>query len=322
MNLLFILDPLAKLKAYKDSSVAMMRALQRRGHGLYACEIGELFSVGSENGSEALAMARKVIVSDDNAHWYREEAMARMPLTAFDVVMMRKDPPFDMEYVLATYVLEIAERAGVAVFNKPKRIRDFNEKAAILRFPQYITPTLVSRKPEVLQAFIDEYSDTILKPLDGMGGASVFRVRADDPNRNVIIEVLNGFGARSVMAQRFIPAIHKGDKRVLMIGGKVVPFALARIPKSGETRGNLAAGGSGVAMPLSGREAEIAEALALPLWEQGLLIVGLDIIGGFLTEVNVTSPTCFVEIAEQTGFDAAELLADRLEEITLTTKNA
>ncbi|MDR0247406.1 MAG: glutathione synthase [Burkholderiales bacterium] len=315
MNLLFILDPLARLKAYKDSSVAMMRVLAKRGHGLYACEIGELFSVGNDVGSEAMATVRKIIVSDDNAHWYREEAPTRTPLTAFDVVMMRKDPPFDMEYVVATYVLEVADRAGVSVFNKPQRIRDFNEKMAILRFPQYITPTLVTRQPSVLQAFIDEHRDTILKPLDGMGGTSVFRVRADDPNRNVIIEVLNDFSTRSVMAQRFIPAIRDGDKRVLIIGGKVVPYALARIPSPGETRGNLAAGGNGVAMPLTEREAEIAEALAPTLWKQGLLIVGLDIIGGFLTEVNVTSPTCFVEIAEQTGFDVAGLLADRLEEI-------
>ncbi|MDR0770342.1 MAG: glutathione synthase [Burkholderiales bacterium] len=315
MNLLFVLDPLANLKAYKDSSVAMMRALAKRGHRLYACEIGELMVAGSETGSEALASAREIAVFDDNADWYREEAPGKMPLTAFDAVMMRKDPPFDMEYVVATYVLDVAERAGVAVFNKPQRIRDFNEKAAILRFPQYITPTLVTRQPAALQAFIDEHRDTILKPLDGMGGTSVFRVRADDPNRNVIIEVLNGFGARSVMAQRFIPAICDGDKRVLIIGGKVVPYALARIPALGETRGNLAAGGDGVAMPLTGREAEVAEALAPLLWEQGLLIVGLDIIGGFLTEVNVTSPTCFAEIAEQTGFDTAGLLADRLEEI-------
>ncbi|MCL2308771.1 MAG: glutathione synthase [Proteobacteria bacterium] len=315
MNLLFILDPLAKLKAYKDSSVAMMRALAKRGHSLYACEIGELLFVGNEAGSEARATARKIAVSDDNTHWRREEAPTKMPLTAFDAVMMRKDPPFDMEYVYATYALEAAERAGVAVFNKPQRLRDFNEKVAILQFPRHITPTLVARQPAALQAFIDEHRDTILKPLDGMGGTLVFRVRADDLNRNVIVEALNGFGARSVMAQKFIPAISDGDKRVLIIGGKVVPFALARIPAAGETRGNLAAGGSGRAMPLTGREAEIAGALALTLWEQGLLIVGLDIIGGFLTEVNVTSPTCFVEIAEQTGFDVAGLLADRLEEI-------
>lgn len=317
MNLLFVLDPLAKLKAYKDSSVAMMRALAKRGHDLYACEIGELLAIGNETGSEAAAIARKIAVSDDNAHWYREEALAKMPLVAFNAVMMRKDPPFDMEYVYATYVLEMAERAGVAVFNKPQRVRDFNEKAAILRFPQYIPPTLVTRQPAALQAFIDEHCDTILKPLDGMGGASVFRVRADDPNRNVIIETLNKFGAHSVMAQRFIPAVRDGDKRVLIIGGKVVPYALARIPKPGETRGNLAAGGEGVAMPLTERETGIAEALAPVLWEQGLLIVGLDVIGGFLTEVNVTSPTCFVEIAEQTGFDVAGLLAERLEELAV-----
>ncbi|MDR2711001.1 MAG: glutathione synthase [Burkholderiales bacterium] len=323
MNILFILDPLAKLKAYKDSSVATMRTLAKRGHAIYACEVGELAALGNnsgdESGSEAqvasFTFARKISLFGDNKKWYAEEAPARMPLTAFDAVMMRKDPPFDMEYVIATYVLELAERAGVRVFNKPQSIRDFNEKAAILRFPQFIAPTMVARQPAALQSFIDEHRDVILKPLDGMGGASVFRVRADDPNRNVIIETLNGFGARSVMAQRFIPAIRDGDKRVLIIGGRVVPFALARIPKAGETRGNLAAGGSGVAMPLTKREAEIAEALAPSLWDAGLLIVGLDLIGGFLTEVNVTSPTCFVEITAQTGFDAAGLLADRLEEI-------
>ncbi|MCL2872215.1 MAG: glutathione synthase [Betaproteobacteria bacterium] len=315
MNLLFILDPLAGLKPYKDSSVAMMRALAKRGHAIYACEIGELAVSGDEAKSEASATARKIAVFDDNARWYGEDAATRMPLTAFDIVMMRKDPPFDMEYVYATYALEFAERAGVRVFNQPQSVRDFNEKMAILRFPQFIAPTLVTRQPATLQAFIDEHGDAILKPLDGMGGASVFRVRADDPNRNAIIEALNGFGARSVMAQRFIPAIRDGDKRVLILGGKVVPFALARIPKPGETRGNLAAGGSGVAMPLTEREREIAEALAGPLWELGLLIVGLDVIGGFLTEVNVTSPTCFAEIAEQTGFNVAGLLADRLEEI-------
>ncbi|MDR2173490.1 MAG: glutathione synthase, partial [Burkholderiales bacterium] len=251
MNLLFILDPLARLKAYKDSSVAMMRVLAKRGHDVYACEIGELSAVGSDTGSEAMATARKIAVFDDNGHWYREAPPSTVPLTAFDAVMMRKDPPFDVEYVFATYVLEMAERAGVAVFNKPQSVRDFNEKMAILQFSQYITPTLVARQPERLQAFIDEHHDTILKPLDGMGGASIFRVRADDPNRNVIIETLNSWGARSVMAQRFIPAICEGDKRVLIIGGKVVPYALARIPKSGETRGNLAAGGRGVAMPLT-----------------------------------------------------------------------
>lgn len=315
MNLLFILDPLAKLKPYKDSSVAMMRALAKRGHTIYACEIGELAVSGNDAKSEASATARKLAVFDDNARWCGEEAAARMPLAAFDIVMMRKDPPFDMEYVYATYVLEIAALDGVRVFNNPQSVRDFNEKMAILHFPQFIAPTLVTRQPAALQAFIDEHRDAILKPLDGMGGTSVFRVRADDPNRNAILEALNGFGARSVMAQRFIPDIRDGDKRVLILGGKVVPFALARIPKPGETRGNLAAGGSGVAMPLTERERDIAETLAAPLWDLGLLIVGLDVIGGFLTEVNVTSPTCFVEIAEQTGFDVAGLLADRLEAV-------
>jgi len=227
-------------------------------------------------------------------------------------VMMRQDPPFDMEYVYSTYLLEAAEREGARVFNRPRAIRDYNEKMAIASFREYIAPTLVTREARLIGEFIDEHRDVIVKPLDGMGGTSVFRVRRDDPNRNVIIETVSHFGARSVMAQRFIPEISAGDKRILLIAGSVVPYSLARIPKPGETRGNLAAGGTGVAQPLSPRDREIGEALAGPLWDARLLVVGIDVIGAFLTEVNVTSPTCFVEISEQSGFDVGGLFADAL----------
>jgi glutathione synthase len=225
---------------------------------------------------------------------------------------MRKDPPFDMEYVYATYLLEAAEREGARVFNKPRAIRDYNEKLAIAEFRDFLAPTLVTRDGVRIHHFVDEYGDVIVKPLDGMGGTSVFRVRRDDPNRNVIVEVVSQLGTRTVMAQQFIPEISEGDKRILLIAGDVVPYSLARIPKPGETRGNLAAGGRGVARPLSARDRAIGEALAKPLWQAGLLVVGIDVIGDFLTEVNVTSPTCFVEITEQSGFDVGALFATRL----------
>ena len=217
-----------------------------------------------------------------------------------------------MEYVYSTYLLERAEAEGARVFNRPRAIRDHNEKFAIAKFARFVVPTVVTRDAARVHAFIDEQGDAVVKPLDGMGGTSVFRVRADDPNRNVIVETVGQQGARSVMAQRFIPEIAEGDKRILIIAGEPVPYALARIPKAGETRGNLAAGGRGVARPLSVRDREIAQTLGPALWAEGLLIVGLDVIGDSLTEVNVTSPTCFVEIAAQTGFDVAGLFAERL----------
>jgi glutathione synthase len=226
---------------------------------------------------------------------------------------MRKDPPFDMEYVYSTYLLELAERQGARVFNRPRAIRDYNEKMAIARFSQFVAPTLVTRAERLLREFVAEHRDAIFKPLDGMGGTSIFRVRQDEPNLSVIIETLTQYGTRTVMAQRYIPEIRDGDKRVLVIGGAPVPHALARIPKQGETRGNLAAGGTGVARPLTARDREIAETLAPTLLADGLLLVGLDVIGEFLTEVNVTSPTCFQEIMQQTGFNVAGMMVDALE---------
>jgi glutathione synthase len=226
---------------------------------------------------------------------------------------MRKDPPFDSEYFYATHLLEQAEREGAKVFNKPRALRDHPEKLAILEFPQFITPTLVTRSAEAIRAFHAEHRDVILKPLDGMGGTGIFRVRDDGLNLGAITETLNKDGAETVMVQKFLPAIAEGDKRVLVIGGKPVPFSLARIPQGGEVRGNLAAGGKGVAQPLGVRDREIAEALGPTLAARGLLLVGLDVIGDCLTEINVTSPTCFQEITQQAGFDVAAMFIDALE---------
>jgi len=305
----FILDPLDVLKPYKDSSVAMMRALAKRGHRIFGIEQPDL----CWSGASTTARPRQLTLAADDHDWYRASDPAPRALSDFAAVLMRKDPPFDMEYVYSTYLLEAAEREGARVFNRPRAIRDNNEKMAITRFNEFIAPTLVSRDVASVQAFIDEHRDTIVKPLDGMGGTSIFRVRADDPNRNVILETVGELGGRTMMVQRFIPEIADGDKRVLLIAGEPVPFALARIPKPGETRGNLAAGGRGVARPLTERDREIAAALGPVLWAEGLLVVGLDVIGPYLTEVNVTSPTCFVEITEQSGFDVGAMFADALE---------
>jgi glutathione synthase len=308
MDFAFVLDPLPSLKAYKDSSVAMMRSLARRGHRLFALEQAD---IRWEHGTTR-ARVLPIDVMDDDHAWYRTHDSQTRRLAEFDAVVMRKDPPFDMEYVYSTYLLEEAEREGALVFNRPRAIRDHNEKLAIARFAQFTAPTLVTRDPIELQGFIDAQGDVIVKPLDGMGGTSIFRVRADDPNRNVIVETVGGQGARTVMIQRYLPQIADGDKRVLLIAGEPVPYALARIPRKGESRGNLAAGGTGVARPLDARDREIAEALGPVLWDEGLIVVGLDVIGPCLTEVNVTSPTCFVEIAQQTGFDVAGRFADAL----------
>ena len=308
MDVAFVVDPLHELKAYKDSSIAMMRALARRGHRAHAVLQPDLcWEAGATS-----AIGRELTLLDDNHHWYHAAEPARRRLAEYDAVVMRKDPPFDMEYVYSTYLLECAEREGARVFNRPRAIRDHNEKLAIAKFGDFIAPTLVTRDATLIDSFIDEHGDAIVKPLDGMGGTSIFRVRADDPNRNVIVETVSHHGRRTVMVQRFIPEVVEGDKRVILIAGEPVPYALARIPKPGETRGNLAAGGRGVARPLSDRDRAIATALGPALWAEGLLVVGLDVIGPFLTEVNVTSPTCFVEIAEQTGFDVAGMFADAL----------
>lgn len=309
MHFAFVVDPLENLKPYKDSSVAMMREARRRGHRVSAI----LRDALSWRDGIVQAQAAELDFSDGHAHWFQAAACTSAPLAGFDAVLMRQDPPFDMEYVVATWLLERAEAGGARVFNRPRAIRDHSEKLAIAEFPEFTVPTLVASQPEALQAFVDELADAVLKPLDGMGGSSVFRVRREDPNRNVIVETLTQRGRRTIMAQRYIAQIALGDKRILLIGGRPVPYCLARIPKAGETRGNLAAGGTGVAQPLSARDLEIAEALGPLLEARGLLVVGLDVIGEWLTEINVTSPTCFVEITEQTGFDVAGMFIDALE---------
>ncbi len=312
MDYAFILDPLPELKAYKDSSVAMMRSLAARGHAIYALQQADVFWDSRGTRARVVPLALK----PDDHDWYTAGTAEDRTLRDFAAVLMRKDPPFDLEYVYSTYLLEAAEREGARVFNRPRAIRDHNEKFAIVPFEAFIAPTLVTRDAARIDAFIEAHGDTILKPLDGMGGASIFRVRADDANRNVIVETVGQHGARTAMVQRFIPEIADGDKRVLLIAGEPVPFALARIPKEGETRGNLAVGGRGVAQPLTNRDREIAAALGPPLWAEGLLVVGLDVIGDYLTEVNVTSPTCFVEISQQSGFDVGAMFAGALEKAT------
>jgi len=314
MDILFIADPLSRFKIYKDSTYAMMAEAAKRGHTLYACEPQHLAWTGS--GVEA-DVYRFVITGDQSdGHrdvWYEAQPVEARNLTSFGAVLMRKDPPFDMEYVTSTWLLEVAERAGARVFNKPQAIRDHSEKMAIGEFPQFVAPTLVTRDPARLRAFHAEHGDVILKPLDGMGGMGVFRVKQDAMNLGSIVEMLSHDGARSVMAQKFIPEIKAGDKRILLIGGEPVPYSLARIPQGTEVRGNLAAGGLGVAQPLTARDREIAATLGPVLKARGLLLVGLDAIGDWLTEVNVTSPTCFREIMDQTGFDVAAMFIDALE---------
>ena len=309
MKLAFVVDPLDSFKIYKDTTFAIMREAAARGHRLFAMEQEDLaLRRGTIYGS-----ASRLHLTGKKPTWYRREKTAALPLKDFDAVLMRKDPPFDMEYVYSTYLLELAEAQGARVFNRPRAIRDWNEKMGAVRFPQFAPPTVVTRREALIRDFLAEQRDVILKPLDGMGGASVFRVRRDDPNVNVIIETVTHYGRRTIMAQRYLAEIRDGDKRVLLIGGKPVPHCLARIPKPGETRGNLAAGGTGVARKLTKRDREIAGKLGPVLHKEGLLLVGLDVIGDWLTEVNVTSPTCFQEITEQSGFNVAGMFMDALE---------
>ncbi|GAB3470320.1 glutathione synthase [Massilia terrae] len=312
MNIAFLADPLSSFKTYKDSTFAMMREAAKRGHAIYAFEQRDM---ALENGI-ATAEASRITLTGQLDDWYRAEPGKSVPLSSFDAIIQRKDPPFDMEYVYGTYLLEAAERQGARVFNSPAAIRNHNEKLTISQFSQFTAPTLVTQSATRLRAFHAEHRDVIFKPLDGMGGAGIFRVRDDGMNLGSVIESLTDLGRRTIMVQKYIPAIVKGDKRVLLIGGKPVPFALARIPQAGEVRGNLAAGGTGVAQPLSARDREIAETLGPVLVERGLLLVGLDVIGDYLTEVNVTSPTCFQEITDQSGFDVAAMFIDAVEQAT------
>ncbi|MFM2035443.1 MAG: hypothetical protein RL459_708 [Pseudomonadota bacterium] len=318
MNILFVADPLESFKIYKDSTFTMMRELQGRGHRISACEPKDIMWQGGGGTQQPVtAYVRDITLTGDPEPWFTaaQQAPDERPqaLKDFDAVIMRKDPPFDSEFFYATHLLEQAEREGARVFNKPAALRNHPEKLAILEFPQFIGPTLVTRDASDIRRFHAQHQDIILKPLDGMGGMGIFRVREDGMNLGAIIETLNKDGAQTVMVQKYLPAIAQGDKRVLVIGGKPVPYCLARIPQGGEVRGNLAAGGKGVAQPLTARDREIAEALGPVLAARGLLLVGLDVIGDSLTEINVTSPTCFREISDQTGFDVAAMFADALE---------
>lgn len=310
MNLLFVADPLESFKVYKDTTFAMMREAQRRGHTVAACEPADLVW---RSGGRVEARVREITLTGTEEEWFAERRSVVQALAGFDAIVMRKDPPFDSEYFYATHLLQQAEREGARVFNKPAALRDHPEKLAIMEFPQFTSPTLVTRGEQAVRDFHAEHRDIILKPLDGMGGMGIFRVKDDGLNLGAIIETLNAGGATTLMVQRFVPEISEGDKRVLVIGGQPVPFCLARIPQGGEVRGNLAAGGKGVAQPLSARDREIAEALGPVLAARGLLLVGLDVIGECLTEINVTSPTCFQEITQQTGFDVAAMFVEALE---------
>ena len=314
MKLLFVADPLSGFKTQKDSTFAMMREAARRGHTLFACEPSGL---AWQRGGHVTAWTQAIALtgrSGDGVHdWYTVLAEARHALADFDAVVMRKDPPFDSEYFYATHLLQQAEREGARVFNKPAALRDHPEKLAILEFPQFIGPTLVTRDAGEIKRFHAEHGDVILKPLDGMGGMGIFRVGPDGLNLGSITETLNKGGAQTVMVQRYLPEIVQGDKRILVIGGEPVPFSLARIPQGSEIRGNLAVGGKGVALPLSARDREIASTLGPILAARGLLLAGLDVIGDCLTEINVTSPTCFREITDQTGFDVPKMFIDALE---------
>jgi glutathione synthase len=309
MKIAFLADPLSTFKIYKDSTFAMMREAARRGHAIYAFEQRDMVL---EEGV-VTAVVTSIHLTGEADEWYRADRPESVQLSFFDAVIERKDPPFDMEYVYGTYLLELAERQGARVFNRPGAIRDHNEKLTIGQFSQYTSPTLVSSSAARLRAFHEKHGDVIFKPLDGMGGAGIFRVKDDGMNLGSVIESLTGNGKHTIMAQKFIPAIKQGDKRVLVIDGRPVPFTLARIPQGNEVRGNLAAGGLGVAQPITAREREIAEAIGPELAARGLLLVGLDVIGDFLTEVNVTSPTCFQEITDQTGFDVAAMFIDAVE---------
>ncbi|WP_046113297.1 glutathione synthase [Aquincola tertiaricarbonis] len=311
MDLLFVADPLEVFKTAKDTTFAMMREAARRGHAIWACEQRGL---AWQRGARVVARgARRITLTGDAYAWFQVAEQATVELAAVDAVLMRKDPPFDSEYFYATHLLEQAEREGARVLNSPRALRDHPEKLAILEFPDVIGPTLVTRDAQAIRDFHAEHQDIILKPLDGMGGMGIFRVGADGLNLGSIIETLNQHGRTTVMVQKYLPEIVQGDKRIILIDGQPIPHALARIPQGSEIRGNMAVGGKGVAQPLSARDREIAEAIGPVLAARGLLFVGLDVIGDCVTEINVTSPTGFQEITQQTGFDVAARFVDALE---------
>ena len=306
MKLGVIMDPIAGIKVEKDTTLALLLAAQRRGWELYYMEMNDVYL----SGNRACANARILTVADDAADWYRLQRRTELALPELDVILMRKDPPFNMDYIYMTYILDHAAAAGTLVVNAPGALRDVNEKAFITRFPQCIAPTLISRDPAQLHAFIDRHDEAVLKPLDGMGGASVFLVRRADANRNVIVETLTRNSQRFIMAQQYLAAIEQGDKRILLIDGEPYDHALARIPGRGEIRGNLAAGGAGKGVDLSARDRWICAQVGPDLRARGLVFVGLDVIGDYLTEINVTSPTCMRELERIYDDDIAGKVMD------------
>ncbi|SMC63509.1 glutathione synthase [Polynucleobacter kasalickyi] len=309
MQLLFIADPIESFKPYKDSTLAMMVAAQAAGHEIFYAWSESLASF-DEN---VTALAVKISVDKSSANWFTKYEERRTSLCDFDAVLMRQDPPFSAEYLANTLLLSQAERLGAKVFNDPSALRDHSEKVAILEFPELIAPTTITRELSIIRAFHQKHQDIIIKPLDGMGGMGVFRVGKDGLNLGSIVETLGNNGARSLMVQKYIPEITQGDNRILLIDGEPIPYLLARIPQEGDIRGNLAAGGKGVARPLTENELCIAKKIGTQLANRGLFLVGIDMIGSYLTEINVTSPTCFVEIFDQTGFDVASTFIGALE---------
>lgn len=304
-----VMDPIESIKPKKDSTLAMLLAAQKRGWELYYFEQHDLFL----RDGEAFGQAKLITVHDDLKHWFTFGNTVKIAMSALDVILMRKDPPLDMQYIHTTYMLEIAEAAGALVLNKPQSLRDANEKLFTAWFPQCCPPTLVSRDMPQIRDFLHEQHDIIVKPLEGMGGMSIFRLQRNDMNTSVVLETLTGFSTRYVMAQRFIPEIAAGDKRILLIDGEPINYALARIPAPGEVRGNLAAGGRGEGVPLSDRDRWICSQVGPTLREKGLTFVGLDVIGDYLTEINVTSPTCIRELDALYNLDIAGQLMDRIQ---------
>jgi glutathione synthase len=301
MKFLFIADPLESFKVEKDSTLAMMRAAQNAGHAIWYTQSHDL--LWGQGKARARCQALQILDGND---WYQLSDFEEHPLEFFSAVLMRQDPPFTVEYLTSTWILSAAVLQGARVFNSPDAVRNHSEKLSITEFPQFIPPTLVTRDIHAIRDFHRLHHDIVVKPLDGMGGMGVFRIGSDGLNLSSIVETLGENGAHTLMAQRYLPEIAAGDKRVLLIGGEVMPQALARIPQGSEIRGNLAVGGKGLAMALTAREEEIANHLAPILAKRGLFLVGLDMIGGYLTEINVTSPTCFVEITQQTNLDIAQ----------------
>ena len=316
MHILFIIDPIENLNAYKDSSVAIMRALLARGHKLSSCLQGDLYIINGKVLTSAQAFSISEQANLNGANWYQIEGEQQdFSLNDFDAVLMRKDPPFDLEYLYSTHLFDLAAEQGARIFNTGSGLRNHPEKLAIAEFPEYTAPTLVSRSMSRLRAFYDEHNDIVIKPLDGMGGTGIFRVKPNDGNFAAMVEMLTDYGTQNIMAQKFIPDITAGDKRILIINGEPIPYVLARIPKEGENRGNLAAGGRGVAQPISEHDRTMARDIAKRLAGRGLFLIGLDVIGKNITEINVTSPTCFVEITEQTDFHVANHFVEQLEKV-------